>query len=268
MSLIKSDPREVLSCGIFYSILMGSTTLSNLYLASMSIDRSIMILYPARYRVLVTRPRIQFRLVVIGLIITALLIPHHFYFYYEPRATLFLCDFYPFVNHRQVRIWSLIHSILFVFLPSLIVCISAFILLHNRQRHNRLYKQTLSQSARRMHKLSIFIFIMSVGIFFSLVPTCVLEVFLVHARLSSHYGHCLGRWKVYKILVHCFLVLSSINYSIKFYVHLIMSTSFRKSFIQLITCKSPENPTRSSKGNNEQHSLPMLNPNQMKKSDI
>ncbi|CAF1063159.1 unnamed protein product [Rotaria sp. Silwood1] len=55
MSIIKTDPREIFSCGIFYSILIGPTILSNLYLASMSIDQSFMILYPAHHRLLITR---------------------------------------------------------------------------------------------------------------------------------------------------------------------------------------------------------------------
>ncbi|CAF4019055.1 unnamed protein product [Adineta steineri] len=132
MSLIKTDPREVLSCGIFYNIIVGSGSLSHLYLASLSIDRSIIILDPTRYRLIVTRSHVILRIVLITFIITLLLIPHHFYFHYVPRVTIFLCDFNPSLYYRRIRIWTFIHAILLVGIPSLIVCICSAILLHNR----------------------------------------------------------------------------------------------------------------------------------------
>ena len=88
MSFIKTDPRQVLSCGIFYNILVGSTTLSNLYLASASIDRSIMVLYPVRYRSIVTRSHVILRLIIITFIVILLLAPRHFYFYYDPKNNI------------------------------------------------------------------------------------------------------------------------------------------------------------------------------------
>lgn len=238
MSFVKTDPRQVFSCGIFYNILIGSTTLSNMYLAAMSIDRSILILRPTRYRMYVTRPRVIISLIIIFLIILLLLIPHHFYFYYEPRTTIFLCDFNSIVTHRQMRFWTLLHAILFVSIPSLIVCLSSFLLLHNRCKHKRIQKNNLSKTARQMHNHSIAIVFISIGIFISLLPSCILEIFIVHDRFFYHDKHCSIRWKIYKILLSFFLTLSSITYSIKFYIHLAISTSFRKNFIQFIRCKS------------------------------
>jgi hypothetical protein len=256
MLLIITDPREVLSCGIFYSILIGSTTLSNLYLASMSIDRSIIILSPSRYRLIVTRSRVLLRLILIGLIIILLLIPHHFSMYYNPRRTLFVCDFHSSVDGRSVRLWSLIHAILFVSIPSLIVCISSFILLHNRYKHKRTYKKNLSASARRMYRSSIFIFFVSLGIFLCISPTAILEIYMVHDRFFNHIN-CSIRWKIHKILLNCFLTLSSINYSMKFYIHLIISKSFRMRFIQFIRCQSNQNSLKSTPVNNEHCLLPL-----------
>jgi hypothetical protein len=252
-------------------IIMGSTTLSNLYLASLAIDRSIMILRPARYRLLVTPCHVILRVIVIYIIIALLLIPHHFYFYYEPKTTLFLCDFHSFA-HRQIRLWTLVHSIFFVSIPSLLVCISAFILLRNRSKHKRTYKNNLSKSARRLHKRSIIIFFLSIGIFLSLLPTGILKVFIVYDRFFYNDIPCTIRWKIYKILLNCFLTLSSINYSMKFYINLIISTSFRNSFIQFISCKSNQNipgsPKMNSESNNEQHLLQTIDINKTKFEEI
>jgi len=270
MSFIKFDPRQVLSCGIFYTILIGSTTLSNLYLASMSIDRTIMILRPTRYRVLVTRSRVKLRLILIYIIIVILLTPH--YFYYEPRTTLFLCDFQSSVIHRQIRLWPFIHAILFVSIPSLIVCISGYILLHNRCKHKRIYKQTLSKSARRMHRRSIFIFFVTLGIFLSLLPLCILEIFIVYDGFIYYDRYCSIRLKIYKILLHFFLTLSSINYSMKFYIRLIISPSFRKDFIQFIHCKYNRKASGSLRtetgGSNEQHLLAAIVLNKSKPQEL
>jgi hypothetical protein len=251
------DPREIISCGIFYGIFIGSTALSNLYLASMSIDRSLMILCPGRYRLLVTRPYVISRIIFIGLLIILLLIPHHFYLYYDPKSTLFLCEFNSSVHHRRIRLWSLIHAVLFVSIPSLVVCISSFILLHNRCQHNRTYKKSLSLSARRMHRRSILIVMFSLTVFLCLLPTCILEIFIVHDRLFHHDMYCSIRWKIYKILLNCYLAFTSIYYSSKFYIHLAISVSFRKSFVQLITCKFQSRNTMNN--NNEQRLFPLLN---------
>jgi hypothetical protein len=218
----------------------------------MSIDRSIIILYPTRYRLIVTRSHVTQRLILIYIIVFIFLIPHHFYLFYKPKSTLFLCDFHSSVNHKQIYLWTFIHAILFVSIPSIIVCISAFILLHNRCQYKRIHKNNLSSNARRMHRQAIFIFFVSLGIFFTLLPSCILEIFIVYNRFSYHNNnYCLNRWKFYKILLNCFVTLLSINYSMKFYIHLIISTSFRKNFIQFISCKTNQNLSRSSPINNE-----------------
>ncbi|CAF1009280.1 unnamed protein product [Adineta ricciae] len=85
MSLIKTDPREILSCGIFYNLVIGPTILSNIYLALMSIDRSIMILYPSRYRILITRRSVLIRVYLVLVLVIIAMIPHHFYFYYNKK---------------------------------------------------------------------------------------------------------------------------------------------------------------------------------------
>jgi hypothetical protein len=138
----------------------------------------------------------------------------------------------------------------------LIVCIGSGILLHNRCKHKRLHKNKLSASARRIQRRSILIFLVSLWMFLSLLPTCILEILIVHKRFHDHDSHCSTRWKFYKILLNCFLALLSINYSNKFYIHVIISTTARKKLIQLITCRSDQQSTitirMNDRNNNEQ----------------
>ena len=272
MSIVKIDPRQVFSCGIFYSLLVGSTTLSNLYLATMSIDRSIMILSPIRYRSIVTRSHVIIRLILILIIAIIFLIPHHFYFSYEPGLTYFLCNFHPSVNHRQVRLWTLIHALIFVSIPSLVVCISSFIFLHNRCKHKQIHKKNLSLNARRLHRRSICISFVSVWMFLSLSSSCILEIFIVHDRLFNHDYVCSIRSKIYRILLHCLLIFLSINYSMKFYVHMVISTRLRQSFIRFISCQFDKNQSASSRqivGNkNGQRLLPPRTPNKTQPTEI
>jgi hypothetical protein len=268
MSLIKTDPREVFSCGIFYALIYGSTTLSNLYLASMSVDRSVMVLYPARYRLIVTRSRVIIRIIVIYVIMMIVAIPHHFYFTYEPKTTLFFCSFHSWVNKRQIRIWSFVRVVIFVLIPSIITCISSFILFHNRCKYQRIHK-TSSPTSRLMFRHSVLVFFVSLVILFSLLPTCILGVFTVYDEFVRYDNYCLTRWKVYKILLNCSLILAVINYSMKFYIHLIISTLFRERFIQFITRKSPKKTSRANSENkNEQHLLPSATQNKTEPVEI
>ena len=234
MSFTHLDPRYVLSCGVFYSVVNGSTALSNIYLASLSMDRSVMILSPMSYRLRITRSHVISRLIIIAILMIIFLTPHHFYFSYNQSSTVFFCEFSPQVNQRHIRLWVFIHAIVFVSIPSLIVCLSSFLLLYNRCQHKRLSQTTQSLSARRMEQRSILIVFISLAMFFTIVPACMLQIFVVQNRLSSRDAHCSLRWKHYKILMNIFLILSSINYASKFYVNLAISTTFRQSFLQLI----------------------------------
>ena len=176
MSIISLDPREVVSCGVFYSVLNGSAALSNVYLASASIDRSFMILSPMSYRLRITRSHVISRLIIIALVMMLFLTPHHFYYSYNPKSTMFLCEFSSSVDRRQIRLWAFTHAIFFVSIPSLIVCLSSFLLLHNRCQHKRLNPTTQSLTARRIEQRSILFVFISLAMFFTIVPACMLKV--------------------------------------------------------------------------------------------
>ncbi|CAF2063515.1 unnamed protein product [Rotaria magnacalcarata] len=248
MSIIKIDPREVFSCGIFYSILIGSTILSNLYLASMSVNRAHMTISPIRHRLVITRRRIFIRILSILITVIIIMIPHHFYFYYNSKTTIFICEFYTYIEPWKIHIWPFMHAILFVSLPSILTCISSVILFWNRYTHRKSYPHRLSDTARRMVRNSRLILFISIAIFLSLLPTAILEIFIAHDLLFNRQSPCTKRLKLYRILVNWFWIFSTLTYAFKFYLRLAISKAFRRDFFELIRC-SP----RQEQNNNAQN---------------
>jgi hypothetical protein len=188
------------------------------------------------------------------------MIPHHFYYYYDKNTTVFICEFYTFIDQWRIHLWSFLHAILFVSIPSIITCISSIILLQNRCKHRRITQNNLSENARRIERNSIFILFVSIVVLFSLLPAVILEIFIVHDRVFNHEIYCSNRRKTYKILLNWFLTLAAVNYSSKFYIRLFISKTFRKDFIQLINCILPRKEKI-----NEQHLVPLNNQNKENK---
>lgn len=233
MSVIKVDPREVFGCGIFYMILIGPTIASNLYLALLFTDRARMILNPTRFRLIITRRHVIIRIFITFIVILLFMIPYHFYFYYDSKTTVFICEFYEHVDRWKLHIWPFLHAILFVSLPSILTCISSLILIYNRYTHRRLHKNNISVSARRMERNSVVLLFTAIGILLSLAPTVILQILIVNDYLSNHDKRCRERWKTYKILSYCFLTLFVFTYSFKFYFRLCISRAFQRDLIQL-----------------------------------
>jgi hypothetical protein len=252
MSLVETDPRQLLPCGIFYSLLIGPTILSNLYLASFSIDRSFMLLNPTRYRLLITRRHVFVRVLLILLIVILFMTPHHYYFYYDKNTTLFLCEFHTFVDRWRLRIWPFLHAILFVSIPLLITTVSSLFLVHNRCEHRKATNNNVSESARRLERNAIVVACVSIAIAFALLPIVILQIFMVHDRLYNHDVYCSRRWKTYPILLYCFLTLSAFTYSFKFYLRLMISKLFQRDFLQVISCVHLQRVEA-----NAQHSIPL-----------
>jgi len=259
MSIIKTDPRHVLSCGIFYSILIGPTILSNLYLASLSLDQTFMILYSTRYRLIVTQRHVLIRIFLILIVIILIMIPQHYDYDYNKKTTIFICEFSIFINQWRVCLWTLSHAILFVTIPSIITCISSIILLQNRCNYRRVQKNKLSDTARRIERNSVLILFIVITLSFSILPFAILEIFIVHNRLSHHGIISSMRWRTYKILLRWFLILGAINYSFKFYLRLIISKIFQNDFLQLFNCNFQQK-----ENNNEQNLIPINKQNRTK----
>ncbi len=262
MSIFKTDPRHILPCGIFYIILVGPTILSNLYLASMCLDRILMILDPARYRRVITPCHVMIRLFLILIIVIIVMTPHPFYYYYDTKTTIFICEFHKFINPWRIRIWPFIHAILFVLIPSIITCTSSIILLQNRCNHRKTHQNRLSEIARRMERNSIFLVFISIIISLSLLPFVILEIFIVN-DLLNHGIISTIKWKKYKILLNWFLTLAAGNYSFKFYIRLIVSKIFRRDFIQLFNCNFQHKEKF-----NEENLLPINTQNRTKSIEI
>jgi hypothetical protein len=237
MSLIRFDPRLIFSCGIFYAIAIGPAIGSNVLLASLSIDRSMIVMYPTRYRVLVTRSHVFKRILLIILVIIFIMIPPHFILYHDPNSyEKFLCELRPIVRRWELHLWSFLHTILFALVPSLITCASSLILFHNRFQNRK-----LGARSRRMQTLALLIAFFSAGSLIAILPECILEAFILNDRIINPNISCSIRHIRYNILLNYFLPLMTMNYSFKFYAHLIISTPFRRDFIQLMSCNNDNN---------------------------
>jgi len=229
----------------------------------MSLDQSVMILYPNRYRLLITRRHVIVRIVLILIITILFMIPHHFYYYYNKKSTIFICEFYTFIDQWKIRLWPFTHAILFVSIPSIITCISSIILLQNRCHHRKIHKNKLSENARRLERNSILLLFISITIFFSILPFVILEFLIVHDSLFNHGIMSSTKWKTYKMLLNWFLTLGSLNYSFKFYLRLGLSKTFRRDFIQLFNCNFQQKEK-----NTEQNLISINNQNRKKSIEI
>jgi hypothetical protein len=191
------------------------------------------------------------------------MIPHQFYYYYDKNTTVFVCEFNTFIDQWRIHLWPFLHAILFVSVPSLITCISSIVLLQNRCKHRRITKNNISENARRIERNSIFVLFVSIVVLFSLLPSVILEIFIVHDRLFNHEIYCSSRLKTYKILLNWFLILAAGNYSSKFYIRVFISKIFRRDFIQLINCILPRKEEV-----NEQQLVPLNNQNKGKSREF
>lgn len=166
------------------------------------------------------------------------MIPHHFYFKYNNKTTIFICEFDTTTDAWKIRAWPFVHAILFVSLPSIVTCISATILLRNRCNHRKNNKNQISLNARRMERNSLLILFISIGMLFSVLPAVILEIFIVHDRIFPNQNPCSMKTIIYRILLNWFLTLSSINYSFKFYIRVCCSMTFQKDFLKLLNVES------------------------------
>jgi hypothetical protein len=222
-----------------YAFIVGPTIASNLLLASLSIDRSMIVIHPTRYRLLITRCHVFKRISLVILIVVFIMFLPHFTLYHDSNSYIqVVCDLRPVVHQWESNLWPLMHTVLFALIPSLITCISSLILFHNRFCHHPVLKRTLSARSRRIQTLSLLIAIFSVGSLIAILPVCILEVLTLNDRIANPDSSCSMRRMQYKILLNYFLSLMSMNYSFKFYAHLIISTPFRSNFIRLLNCSN------------------------------
>ncbi|CAF1614102.1 unnamed protein product, partial [Didymodactylos carnosus] len=234
MSIIKRDPRDILSCGGYYSCIVGSSMISNFLLANGSFDRVLIIIFPHKYQEIVTNKRVLLRIILTVLIISLLMTHFHFSLYYQPELKLSArsCEYYPYARLWIGRIWPIVHSILFAFIPSFIICTCSFIILWNRYHHKM--KTVNSTAATRMKTLSLLLVIFSIYSTLTLLPITILQFFSQYFLDDNTNCRKIGMWKM---LLYLCCTLMAINYSNKFYINLVTSTQFRQDFLKLVTFK-------------------------------
>lgn len=255
MSLVKFNLREILSCGIAYNIILSPTILSNLYFASASIDQSYMILHPTRYRFTITKCHVVTRILIILIIVVLFMIPNHFFFHYDSKTTVYICEFHEDISHSRIFIRSIVHIVLFITIPSLISCVSSVILLHQRCSHRKLRRNSITELNRRMERNSLILVVISIIMFISILPSGILQFFVVHDLLSNIESPCPENWKTIKTLNNWFWTFLSFTYSFKFYVRISMSKTYRRDFMELTNIISRRaqnnNPPNSFASNNQ-----------------
>ena len=95
-------------------------------------------------------------------------------------------------------------------------------------------------AVRQRHVGSIVLLFVSLVFCVSVLPICILQIFIVHDQFVPDDLWCSTQWKSYRMLLYCFLIRSLMNYLMKFYIHLIMSAAFQKHFVQFIPCRTKD----------------------------
>lgn len=230
------DPREVLTCGIYYSLTIGSSNVSTLLLTAASIDRVLIVVYPSRYSSFVTRTKVIMKILIIIIGVSLLIIQYHFSFYFS--YSFYICDYYSYAELWHGKVWPLIRLSLLAFLPCIITCICSVVILRNRY-YRRPSTTSETSGTRHMRTASLLLVIYSIYYTLSVMPLNVLQFFHSHFfpgdELAEQFPvDCLkfGQWKL--LMIFCKLLLA-MNYSNKFLVHYLISLQFRRDVWNLLT---------------------------------
>ncbi|CAF3324674.1 unnamed protein product [Rotaria sp. Silwood1] len=223
------DPRAVLTCGLYYSLTIGSSNVSTLLLAAASIDRLVIVVYPSRYSTFVTRTKALIKIIFIILFVFILIIQYHFSYYFSYSYSV--CEYYSYAQLWQGKIWALIRLALLAFIPCLIICICSLVILKNRY-YRRPSTTSETTGTRHMRTASLLLVIYSIYYTISVMPLNILQFFHSHffndntIRNTSEIN-CL-KFSQWKLLMKFCMLLMAINYSNKFIVHYLVSMQFRR----------------------------------------
>ncbi|CAF1028068.1 unnamed protein product [Rotaria sordida] len=228
LSLVR-DPRAVLTCGVYYSLTIGSSNVSTLLLAAASIDRLLIVVYPSRYSIFVTRTKALVKIIFIIIFVFILIIQYHFSFYYSYLYNI--CEYYSYAQLWHGKIWPLIRLALLAFVPCLIICICSFVILKNRY-YRRPSATSETTGTRHMRTASLLLVIYSIYYTISVMPLNILQFFHSYFFNDDTAGktteiNCL-KFSQWKMLMKFCMLLMAINYSNKFIVHYLVSMQFRR----------------------------------------
>ncbi|UJR33475.1 hypothetical protein I4U23_020920 [Adineta vaga] len=227
LSLIR-DPRDVLTCGTYYSLLIGSSHISTLLLTTASLDRVCIVVYPTRYSTFVSRTKGLVKIIFIIIIVSLLLIQFHFSFYFS--HSYYICEYDSYAQLWHGKVWPLIRLSLLAFLPCLTICICSMVILRNRY-YRRPSTTSETTGSRHMRTASLLLVIYSIYYTLSIMPLNILQLF--HSYFFNHditetsQIDCL-KFSQWKMLMKFCMLLMAINYSNKFLVHYLISIQFRR----------------------------------------
>ena len=230
------DPRDILTCGTYYSLTIGSSNASTLLLTAASIDRVLIVVYPSRYSTFVTRTKALLKITFILLLVIILMIQYHFSFYFS--YALRHCEYHSYAQLWHGKVWPLIRLGLFAFLPCIITCICSVIVFQNRF-YRRPSTTSETTGSRHMRTASLLLVIYSIYYTISVLPLNILQLFhsyfLDETRANESSDlNCL-KFSQWKMLMEVCMLLMAINYSNKFIVHYLISLQFRRDVYTLLT---------------------------------
>ena len=230
------DPRYVLTCGIYFSLTIGSSNVSTLLLTAASIDRVLIVVCPSRYSTFVTRTKALIKILLIVIFVSLLIIQYHFSFYFS--YSFHVCDYYSYAQLWHGKVWPLIRLSLLAFLPCIITCACSMVIMKNRY-YRRPSTTSETTGTRHMRTASLLLVIYSIYYTMSVMPLNILQFF--HVYFFNDYQltetseiDCL-KFSQWKMLMKFCMLLMAINYSNKFIVHYCISMQFRRDVWNLFT---------------------------------
>ena len=235
LSLVR-DPREVLSCGTYYSLTIGSSNISTLLLTAASIDRVLIVVYPSRSSNFVTQTKVLIKIFIIIIGVSLLIIQYHFSFYFS--YSFYICDYYSYAELWHGKVWPLIRLSLLAFLPCIITCLCSVVILRNRY-YRRPSTTSETSGSRHMRTASLLLVIYSIYYTLSVMPMNVLQFFhssfFPNDLLMGQSTIDCSKFSQWKLLMKFCKLLLAVNYSNKFLVHYLISLQFRRDFWRLFT---------------------------------
>ncbi|CAF3982912.1 unnamed protein product [Rotaria magnacalcarata] len=243
------DPRDVLTCGIYYSLTAGSSNVSTLLLAAASIDRLLIVVYPSLYSTFVTRKKAILKIIVIILFVCILVVQYYFSYYFS--YSYYMCEYYSYAHLLHGQMWPLIRLALLAFIPCLIICVCSLVILKNRY-YRRPSTTSETTGTRHMRTASLLLVIYSIYYTLSVMPLSILQFFHPYffndntTRQASEIN-CV-KFSQWKLLMKFCMLLMAINYSNKFFVHYLVSMQFRRYVMNIFkkaTFIAERNNTRS-----------------------
>ncbi|CAF1537500.1 unnamed protein product, partial [Adineta steineri] len=237
------DPRDVLTCGTYYSLIIGSSNVSTLLLTAASIDRFVIVVYPSHYSTFVTRTKALIKILCIIIFVSLLIIQYHFSFYFS--YSYHVCEYYSYAQLWHGKIWPLIRVSLLAFIPCIVICVCSMVILRNRF-YRRPSTTSETTGTRHMRTASLLLVIYSIYYTLSVIPMNILQFF--HSYFLNDDINITETSKIdcvkfaqWKMLMKFCLLLMAINYSNKFIVHYLISMQFRRDVWNLLskcTCTS------------------------------